>query len=349
MIYIFCLAMKNSLSWITLINWERHKNQKFWWDPKFTNAFLNSIEAENKEWKIPPAWDIVIYRHYDKYHGLNSKYTINREWEVKSLRWEVMKPSLYKNKRWQKIHIRMGKIDSQWKMVVREKEIWILVLMEQVFWRYFPWYKLKQKDPENYILVPKDWDYNNMRYDNLIYVYKDEYYSPKRKLVSEYMLMNPWVDDEKVSKVCNVALSYVKKIKMELAKKWKLTKFWAYQDLQKELWVEFSEDSFQIYQALMQSQWNLSNLEIAKLLRSEEINSENQKIFTNKVSRVRKRLTDKWIIPRFNEWFESKRDQALKMIMDKGKTHITNQEIADTLWLKKSQIDNLSKSIKKKS
>lgn len=58
-------------------------------------------------------------------------------------------------------------------------------------------------------------------------------------------------------------------------------------------------------------------------------------------------MTDKWLIPRFNGDFESKREEAVRMIKDKANSWKTNQEIADNLWLNKSQIDNLSKQIRK--
>ena len=341
--------MKNNLSWIALVNQEKHKNPKFWWNPKFTNDFLNRIESENKEWKAPPTGDFVIFRYRDLYHHIDSKYTINREWEIKSLKWKVMKPFFYKKKKWQRVRIQVVKQDNEWNILPIEKEIRVLQMMERVFGQYFPWYKLKQKDPKNYILVPKDWDYNNMRYDNLCYEHKDERSSSKKKMIKNCFILNRNIDVKQVSTLCHAAESYVKKVKMELISMWKLPEFWAYQDFQKEVWIEFSEDNLKIYQALIQSQWKLSNLEIAKLLRPEEVNSENQKTFTNKISRVRKRLTDKWVIPRFNERFEAKKGKALEMIKNKTKTHMTNQEIADILWLKKHQIDNIARGINKKS
>lgn len=347
MIYVFCVTMKNSLSWITLVNWEKRKNVKFWWDPKFTNAFLDSLELENKEWKKPPVWDITIFRYHDSYHHMDIKYTINREWEIKTLKWKVMKPSFHKNKKWPRIRVKLGSLDDEWNVIFKEKEISVLQMMEKIFWPYFPWYKLKQKNPKDYILVTKDWDYKNMRYDNLCYVHKDELYSPKKKTIKEYLLLHTWADDRKVSELCHAAESYVKKIKMELISVWKLPEFWEYQDLQKELWIEFTEDNLRIYQALVQSQWKLSNLEIATLLRPEEIKTGNKRVFTDKVVRARKRLTDKWVIPRFNEWFESKKAKALKMLKNKTKTHKTNQEIADKLWLAKHQVDNLARQVKK--
>ena len=75
--------------------------------------------------------------------------------------------------------------------------------------------------------------------------------------------------------------------------------------------------------------------------------ADDKSYYTNKVVRARRRMTDKWLIPRFNEDFESKREEAVRMIKDKANSWKTNQEIADNLWLNKSQIDNLSRQIKK--
>lgn len=340
--------MKRNTSGITLLKSDTHKKAKFWWNPEITENFLNKVLWENREWKIPPEWDIVIFHYNDKYHHLYSKYTINRDWEIKSLKWEIMKPFFHPNKRWPRIRLQIEKIDKNGKSIFMEKEIWILQMMEKIFGSYFPWYKLKCKSSRDYILVPKDGNYNNMKYDNLQYLHKNEYYRTKKNMMKEYLLFAD-VDDEKITKLFHTTIGYVKKIKQELVDEWYLSRFSAYQEFQKEIWIEFSEDLMQIYQILMECQWQLSNLEIVKILRHNELwDEKKQHLLTNKVVRVRKKLTDKWLIPRFNEWFESKREKAVKMIEDKINSGKTNQEIADILWLKKEQIDNLARWIKKR-
>ena len=142
---------------------------------EITDMFLDRIELEDTEWKTPPEWDMLIFHYSDRYHHLHSKYTINRDWEVKSLKWEIMKTFFHPNKRWPRVRIQIEKLGKNGESVFLEKEIWILQMMEQKFGIYFPWYKLKKLYPKDYMLVPKNWDYNNMRYDNLHYLCKDEY------------------------------------------------------------------------------------------------------------------------------------------------------------------------------
>lgn len=339
--------MGRRILWANLLKSDIQKKAKFWWKPEITENFLNRVLWENREGKVTPEWDIVIFHYNDNYHHLHSKYTINRDWEIKSLKWEVMKPFFHPNKRWSRVRLQIEKVDKNGKSIFMEKEIWILQMMEKIFGSYFPWYKLKSKFPRDYILVPKDWNYENMKYNNLQYLHKNEYYRTKKNLIKSYILHID-VNDEKVANLFSTTPSYVNKIRQELADEWHLSRFSSYQNLQKEIWIEFSEDSIQIYQILTECQWQLSNLEVAKILRPKKLsNTKNQRFFTDKVVRVRKKLTDKWIIPRFNEWFKSKREKAVKMLKDKVNSDKTNQEIADTLWLKKEQIDNLARQIKK--
>ena len=101
----------------------------------------------------------------------------------------------------------------------------------------------------------------------------------------------------------------------------------------------------------MESQGKLSNSDIAKKLRPQERNqaktNEEKRKLTDRVVRVRKKLTDAGLIPRFNANFEEKREQATQMIKEKPITRKTNKEIAEMLGLKKEQIDNLARQIKK--
>ncbi len=339
--------MRHSILWVNLLKVDENRSQIIWWNPEITDKFLDSIENEDKEWKIPPKLDIVIHHYNDHYHHIESQYTINRNWEVKSLKWEIMKPFFHPKKRGPRIRLKIEKKDKSWNYTIMEKEVWILQLMDENFWIYFPWYSQKKKNPNNYLLVPIDWDYNNMGYDNLHYVTKKEYYRTKAKLIENVLLMWQYSSRE-LSEKFNTTPQYIQKIKNNLANYWKLADFQKYQDRQKEIWIEFNEESLKIYQILIECRWQLQNIEIAKLLRPKEIEkSKNKSFYTDKIVRVRKKLVDKWIIPRINWKFESQREEAVCMIKDKANSGQTNQEIADTLWLKKSQIDNLARQIKK--
>ena len=338
--------MKHGPLGTNLLKADRQKRARFWWNPEITDIFLDRVENEDKEWKIPPEWDIVIYHHSDKYHHLDSRYTINRNWEVKSLKWKVMKPFFNPNKRWPRVRIKIEKLGTNWEILSIEKEIWILQVMEQNFGIYLPWYSLKKTYPNDYILVPKDWDYNNMKYDNLYYVCRDE--KTKKNLMKQYIQSNTNIDDEMIAHIFKTSQWYVRKIKQELADEGHLLRFSEYQKFQKEIWIEFAQDNFEIYKLLIQSQWKLSNMEIAKLLWPEEIEkAEDKSFYTNKIVRARKKLTDKWLIPRFNGSFESKRAEIIERIKNKANTGETSQQIADAFGLKKQQIDNLARQIKK--
>ena len=108
-------------------------------------------------------------------------------------------------------------------------------------------------------------------------------------------------------------------------------------------------ESFPIYTTLIESEGKKSNLEIARELRSEELakakTNQEKEIRCDKIVRVRKKLTDKNIIPRFNADFENKRSEAIKLLKERRKTH---QEIAEILNLKKDQVSNLARQLPKK-
>lgn len=338
--------MKHISLWANLLKADNQKRARFWWNPEITDLFLDRIESESKEWKTPPEWDMLIFHYHDKYHHLDSKYTINRDWEVKSLKWEVMKYFFHPNKRWPRVRIQIEKINKDGKSIFIEKEIWILQMMERKFGIYLPWYWLKKTYPRDYILVPKDWNYNNMRYDNLHYICKDE--NTKKKLMKSYLKIHSSVDDERMANLFDTSQWYVRKARQELVDEWHFSQFSEYQKFQKEIWIEFNEDSFEIYKILIQSQWKLSNIEIAKVLWPKEIEkAEDKSFYTNKIVRARKKLTDKWLIPRFNELFESKRSEIVERIKNKANSGETSQQIADAFWLKKEQVDNLTRQIKK--
>jgi len=338
--------MKYSPLGINLLKGDNKKRAKFWWNPEITDIFLDRIESKNMEWKTPPKWDILIFHYNDHYHHLHSKYTINRNWEVKSLKWEIMKLFFHPNKRWPRVRIQVEKMDKNGKRIFLEKEIWVLQMMEQKFGIYLPWYKLKKDFPKDYILVTKDWDYNNMKYDNLQYICKDE--KTKKKLIKDCIMMYKTLDDKKIAELFDTSQWYVRKMREQLAYEGHLTYFSDYQEFQKEIWIEFAEDNLDIYKILIQSQWKLSNMEIAKLLWPKELSeAANKRFFTDKIVRARKKLTDKWLIPRFNELFESKREEIVERIKNKANSGETSQQIANAFWLKKEQVDNLIRQIKK--
>ena len=99
---------------------------------------------------------------------------------------------------------------------------------------------------------------------------------------------------------------------------------------------------------MVQTQWKLSNMAIAKLLRPEEIEkAEDKSFFTDKIVRARKKLTEKWVIPKFNWRLKIVRGEVIERIRNKVNSGETNQQIADAFWLTKEQVDNLTRQMRK--
>ncbi len=335
------MPRKNPL-WSNFVN--RKTDSRIWWNPRITDAFLDWVLSEDREWKEPPEWDFVIFHYNDKYHHLNSKYTINRNWEIKSLKWEIMKYIFCPNKRGPRIRIQIIKKDKSWNLIPISKELNILNLMEKNFWKYIIGYRKKIENPKKYILVPKDWDYNNLSYKNLEYIEKDDYYNRKKMLIKALTLPNSTPDN--VAKRIWTTKKYVEKV---WKNEWTSTKYNEYQELQRRLWIEFKFENYWVYKMLVESEWKLSNMEIARQIRPKELSeTKNKRQYTDIVVRARKKLTDAWIIPRFNEQFESKRAEIVKRIENKANSGETSQQIADAFWVKKGQIDNLIRQINKK-
>jgi len=328
--------------WENLLKWDINgaRSKVRWWNPKITDRILDAIECEWFEWQTPPDWYRKLFPYKWKY------YTINRDWMVKGLDWKEMTPFFNRNKRWPRIRIKKQK---WWETY--EWEIGVIRMMERKYWPYFPWYLLKKRDPKWYILVPIDWNYTNMRYDNLHYVKKSEYKDTKKRRIKSYLSFCQETTDKELVKIFHTSLQYIQKVKSEMMQQWKLDSFEKYQNLQKELWIEFIQDMMPIYESLWESKWSLSNMEIVKMVRWNKIEWSEQKereVFTDKVVRARKRMTEKWLIPRFNSNFEEKRSKAVDMLKAKNVSWYTNEQIADILWLKKTQIDNLARQLKKR-
>ncbi len=140
-------------------------------------------------------------------------------------------------------------------------------------------------------------------------------------------------------------------MKAELAEEGNLSNYEQILSLRKKTGIQIEFESLPVYEALLQSQGKLSNTDIVKLLRPHERNqaktNEEKRKLTEKVVRVRKKLTDRELIPRFNANFEEKREHAVEMINERQVTGKTNKEIAEALGLNKAQIDNLARWVKK--
>ena len=85
--------------------------------------------------------------------------------------------------------------------------------------------------------------------------------------------------------------------------------------------INISQQNFPIYEVLLTCEGKLSNMEVALLLRPEEMKklstTEEKRAYTDKIVRVRKVLADKGLIPQADS-FDKKRDQAVSMLQNKA-------------------------------
>lgn len=73
--------------------------------------------------------------------------------------------------------------------------------------------------------------------------------------------------------------------------------------------------------------------------------NEEKKNLTASIVRVRKRLQDQGKISK--DLLRQKRNKVIEMLDQKEVSGYTNKEIAELLGLKKEQVDNLARQIKK--
>jgi len=311
-------------------SWLKHlsslKRAHFWWDPEVTDQYLQKMEDRNKEWETPPWIPITLHT----FRGV--RYTLDMYWII---RWENWKPMKY-NVRWKKprVKLRIEKKDSIWNFIKKQEEFCILTLMEKYYWKYLKWYTEQIKNPEDYELVPIDWNPENMRYDNLQYIKK----TSKLRFIQE---LSDTLSINDIAKQLKTTREYVLVVlsKSETEnpeyKKWK--------DFEIKYWIKINEKSIKVYENLIECWWILKDIEIAKLLRWNEIKKLKDKTFyTSKILRARLKLEEKWIIQKFKEQ-KDKRKHAIDMIKDIPNSHLPFQEIADRVWLEVWQVKYLSK------
>lgn len=226
--------------WVLWSNFINPKwKTKFWWDPEDTDKFVRRVEHENKEWQVPLEWDLKIWTYK------NITYTINRDWIVKSKNWEdthEIRPQIKGGK----CYVALRSYDWKNRNI---KTISVLTLMDKKFWKYFPWYSKKCKKPSKYKLVPKDWDYTNLKYNNLEYV--DIYKYTKIWIVRT--LLKWWIEDNIIINWCEISKNKLRKIRNDMQKEW-------YEDLIKGLWIKIS---FEDYKTIVYNK-HLSNKEISE-------------------------------------------------------------------------------------
>lgn len=104
-----------------------------------------------------------------------------------------------------------------------------------------------------------------------------------------------------------------------------------------------------IYEVFLQTKGRLTNLEIAKILygdtRVDSMTNSQKKALTAPIVRIRKRLMDSGFLS--PDPFQLYREELIKLLETKLEHGMTNLQIAEQFGLKKQQIDNLARQIKK--
>ncbi len=193
-----------------------------------------------------------------------------------------------------------------------------------------------------------------MSLDNLEFVDKEEYNLKwtKKSILMQIMVFLKNKSDQDFANILWVSIWWVNRIRSELKEQWKI-----WDKTLNNLII--SHKTYPTYVALLNCKWLKSNLDIAKELRPNEDFSDKtkQEELTDKVSRVRRKLYDKWLIKKYNTYQQAVnisdvREKLERILLEnnelekwKRKTH---WEIAQMFGLKKEQVDNFSRKFKKK-
>ncbi len=278
------------------------------------------------EWKIPLDKKRII----SEYNW--GVYSLSTNWIITSPTWKILNPKFIKWVQRPYVSIRVKKKDDKGNPYIYIKAKSVGNLMEEYFWMYIHWYKEQRQAPKDYELKPKDWDYTNFRLDNLVYVKKCNYnYNILNELYS--VLESKFPDDISwlIKYICdNLQLNRNSAIrKIEQFAKWrKCSAFENYQYFKELLWIDFSMDMYKVYKLLIETKWELKDIEIVNRIRPS-ISWENKNHYASKVSRVRSKLNRKKIF------------SAIEMIGIKPITWNTNQRIAEILKLPENTVTGL--------
>ncbi len=240
------------------------------------------------------------------------------------------------------------------------KEYNVIKLMKEYFGSHIHWYgetrSVANKDKE-YIVIPHNDDWSNVALKNLIYVDKKQYrYEKTVEQKIEFLLRvrDLQMSCEELARLFDVSISWVNRIRTRLEEQ-------GYGDQQlAKTGINISYENRPIYKALLLCNGQKSNLVLAKEIWPQENFSDeaDQDSLIDKIVRVRKRLADKWIIQRYNTYGKKINiadvkeslvfalEDNLKLPKQQRRTHA---EIATVLWLDKSQVDNFSRSLKRRS
>jgi len=237
-------------------------------------------------------------------------------------------------------------ITKEWEKAKDYTTIFLLPYIDRYYWCYINWYQLKQKEPTKYILAPIDKDYTNLNISNLEYVKKNR--DTQTALAETFM--------EQGYSVEQLKQQFSKKVFYTIIQNF--PDYQKYQKRKKEIWINFSYEQRPIYEAILKYNWNKDNKDLALEIRWDDYKNANQtekEHFTNQIVRIKKKLKTNgniWInCFRQNPERETKKNQVyqLRLQKEKGEINITNKEIAQKVWLKEEQVNNLIRQFKTQS
>lgn len=316
---------------------ERLKPWEYFIEKKWENIAMGELE-----WKTPGV----------DTHRIFGNYKININWEVIGQTWNKMTYHFRKSNRSPFVALQINTKDNEWVIKKKQKEIKITKLMALKFKAYIKWYSEMRYEENDYILVPQDWNWNNMKLNNLEYVKEAEYQLnwTKKWIISHLISIINDKSDYKIAEILWISRSWANKLKMKLKKEWKI---W-HPELNNLI---IANKTYPIYLILLEYKWEKSNLELAKELRPDENfkDQKNKERLTNKFVRVRKKLINKWLIKKYNTYWQNVNiadvQKELQKLLHKNQKldkteRKTHEEIAKTFWLNKGQVDNFSRKPK---
>ena len=315
--------------------------------PHITDRFTNKTQRHIIAWGLEgqEPWNTLIW--------IWNGYKLNIHGQVIWQKDVPLKPIFKKWIRSPYFVISLKRKCAKGNITPKAKEERIDKLMERHFWPNIEWYsEMKANQDKAYIVVPKDDNWNDMSLGNLKYVIKKEYNInwTTKEILMQLIPFFKNKSDEDIAKLLSISTWWVNKVRTELKK-------------QGKIWnkilnnVIISRSTYDIHLAVLECKWLKSNLEIAKELRPDADfeDKEEQGRLTDKVSRVRKKLYDKWLIEKYNTYqkevsIEGVRE-ALKLTLIANRTaekseRKTHAEIAKVFGLTKEQVDNFSRKIK---
>ena len=324
------------------------------WLPEITDRFTDKTKREIKGWSlentVPCNWNTTFC--------MEGWYKVNIHGQVI---WQNNSPLTQRFRKWKRspfVILTFKKKNGNEDPSSSQKEQRLDHLMRKYFWPYIEWYsetkRSKNKD-KTYIVAPKDGNWSDMSLTNLKYTEKKEYeldWTKKWLLMGLLPFFEKIKSDDDLATLLSVSRWWVSRVKTELKEKGRIGN-----DKLNNLVISYK--TYKIYEALLACEWLTSNLDIAKKLRPEEDFSTKitQDMLTDKVSRVRRKLYDAWLIKKYNTYQQKVniadvRQELEKMLIanrgvEKWKRN-THEEIAQIFGLEKQQVDNYSRQMKKK-